>query len=82
MISLARADGASKDVLETVTHGARGDIVDSYTTLPWANVCHEVAKLRVQVLERKVVALPRLAAVGGEPEGTSREQLSRQIRPG
>jgi hypothetical protein len=73
MISLARANGASKDILETVTHGARGDIMHSYTTLRWANVCHEVAKLRVQIVEGKVVALPRLAVVGGEPGGTMRE---------
>ncbi len=68
MISLARADGAAKDVLQIVTHGARGDIMDSYTTLPWA-MCQEVAKLRVQLVERKVVALPRLAAAGVEPDG-------------
>src|SRR5579883_94410 len=41
-ISLARADGARKDILETVTHGERGDIMDSYTTLPWPAVCEEV----------------------------------------
>jgi len=52
---------------------ARGDIMDSYTTLPWANVCAEVAKPRVQLVEGKVVALPRLAVVGGEAEGTTRE---------
>ena len=61
MISLARADGAAKDILQTVTHGARGDIMDSYTTLPWANVCAEVAKLRVQIIDGNVVALPRVA---------------------
>ena len=38
--------------------------MDSYTTLPWANVCQEVAKLRVQLVEGKVVTLPRMAAVG------------------
>ena len=38
-ISLARADGARKDILETITHGERGDIMDSYTSLPWAAVC-------------------------------------------
>jgi len=73
MISLARADGAAKDVLQTVTHGARGDIMDSYTTLPWANVCAEVAKLRVQLVEGKVVPMQRLAAVRGGSEDTTRE---------
>ena len=61
MISLARADGAVKDILETVTHGARGDIMDSYITLPWANVCAEVARLRVQLIEGKTSPTPRRA---------------------
>ena len=64
-ISLARADGARKDILETVTHGQRGDIVDAYTTLPWESVCVEVAKLRVKLVEGKVLAFPQLAAAGG-----------------
>jgi integrase len=67
-ISLARADGARKDILETVTHGTRGDIIDTYTTLPWQSVCEEVSKMNVTLVEAKVIALPRLA-VGGEQEG-------------
>jgi len=46
-ISLAQADGARKDVLRWVTHGPTGDIVDLYTTLPWATLCEEVVKLRI-----------------------------------
>ena len=57
-ISLARADGARKDILETVTHGERGDVMDSYTTLPWASVCEEVAKMKVKLVEGKVIAWP------------------------
>ena len=58
-ISLARADGARKDVLEGVTHGAKsGDTIDLYTTLPWASVCEEVAKLKLKLVERKVIAWP------------------------
>jgi integrase len=57
-ISLARADGARRDVLETVTHGARGDILDMYTTLPWASVCEEVAKLKIRLVGGKVLAWP------------------------
>lgn len=63
-ISLARADGARKDILETVTHGERGDIIDAYTTLPWAAVCDEVAKLKVKFVEGKMIKLPVRAAVG------------------
>ena len=64
-ISLTRADGARKDILETVTHGARGDIIDAYTTLPWPSVCEEVAKLKVELIQSKVIEMPRLAVVGG-----------------
>jgi hypothetical protein len=47
-VSLARADGARADVLLGVTHGAKRDnLMDLYTTLPWASVCEEVAKLDV-----------------------------------
>jgi integrase len=51
-VSLARADGARADVLLGVTHGVRGNsVMDMYTSLPWASVCAEVAKLNV-ALER------------------------------
>jgi integrase len=49
-VSIARADGARADVLLGVTHGARANsVMDMYTSLPWASVCTEVAKLNVQV---------------------------------
>ena len=60
-ITLARTDGARRDVLEVITHGPRGNIVDIYTTLPWPLLCEEVAKLRVQLLEGQVIQLPKTA---------------------
>jgi integrase len=66
-ITLARVDGARKDILEAVTHGPRGNIMDVYTTLPWASLCEEVAKLRVERRAGDVVPLPR--AMGGDEEG-------------
>ncbi|HEX2568853.1 MAG TPA: hypothetical protein VH877_04780, partial [Polyangia bacterium] len=57
-ISLARADGARKDVLEHVTHGRPGGIMDLYTELPWPLLCEEVGKLRVARLAGKVLAMP------------------------
>jgi integrase len=65
-ISLARTDGARKDVLERVTHGNRGDIVDMYTELPGALLCEEVAKLRITLIESKVLAWPSARAGGIE----------------
>lgn len=49
MISLARTDGARKDILELCTHTPRkGSAIDLYTTFPWEALCEEVSKLNVQ----------------------------------
>lgn len=50
-ISLARSDGARRDVLETVTHNARGEIIDVYTEFVWPARCEAVSELRVTPLE-------------------------------
>jgi integrase len=62
-ISLALADGARRDLLETVTHGPRGDIISVYNTPPWPALCEEVKKLRIELREGVVLA----AAFGGLP---------------
>ena len=48
-ITLAQVDGARRDLLETITHGPRGDIVSVYTTFPWPALCAEVAKLQIEL---------------------------------
>ncbi len=48
-VSLARSDGARKDVLERVTHNARGEIVDAYTSFEWAALCEAVSALQVDL---------------------------------
>jgi integrase len=48
-ISLCRRGGARKDVLERVTHNARGDIVDRYTHFDWQPLCEAVLCLRIDV---------------------------------
>ena len=49
-ISLCRADGGRGDILRFITHGPnKGDVFDSYTTLPWEALCAEVAKLRINL---------------------------------
>ncbi len=53
-ISLARSDGARKDVLERVTHNARGDVVDGYTDWEWTALSEAVGSLRLG-LERSPV---------------------------
>ncbi len=49
MISLARSDGARKDLLEVCTHTPKGGrtAIDLYTTFEWPALCAEVAKLRI-----------------------------------
>ena len=54
-ITLAQVDGARRDLLETVTHGPRGDIVSIYTSFPWPTLCAEVAKLKIEVREGKIL---------------------------
>lgn len=45
-ITWARRGGARKEVLERVTHNAKGDIVDQYTHFDWQPLCEAVASLR------------------------------------
>lgn len=45
-ISLARSGGAPKDLLEVITHNARGAIIDVYTTFEWPSLCGAVRCLR------------------------------------
>ena len=61
-ISLARTDGAVKDILERCTHtpGSRA-AVDMYTSFSWETLCREVAKLRIEVrspVEPSLAPLP------------------------
>jgi len=56
-VSLSLADGARKDVLRWITHGPTGDIMDLYTTLPWSSLCAEVRKLRVEMVQGKLLAI-------------------------
>ena len=46
-ITLARADGARKDILRLVTHGPEGDILDIYSEMPWQPLCEAVMALRI-----------------------------------
>lgn len=65
LITLARADGAIDSLLRWVTHGPRpSEILDVYSSPPWADLCREIAKLRVRLLEGRIVALPAAASSG------------------
>ncbi len=55
-ITLAQVDGARRDLLETITHGPRGDIINVYTTFPWPALCEEVRKLTLTLREGQLLA--------------------------
>jgi hypothetical protein len=48
-ITYARADGASPDVLESITHNRRGEIIDVYTSFEWPTLCRAVRCLNVNL---------------------------------
>lgn len=50
-ISLARRDGARKDVFERISHNSKGDIVDGYTLFDWAPLCEAMGALRFELTE-------------------------------
>lgn len=48
-ITLAREDGAERDVLRLCTHGAPGqDVMELYTSFGWAKLCAQVQSLRIE----------------------------------
>jgi integrase len=73
-ISLCRRGGARKDVLERVTHNARGDIVDRYTHLDWEPLCEAVLCLHLDARPTLQRGIGSGGDSGGDPpalEGTS-----------
>jgi len=46
-ISLCQAGGANRDHVTWITHGAPGDMLGDYTTMPWEPLCAAVSCLQV-----------------------------------
>jgi len=65
-ISLGLADGGRKEILRWVSHGPSGDVMDLYTTLPWAALCGEVAKLNIRLRVSASPLLHRQKAKGDD----------------
>lgn len=58
--SYSRMDGASKDIIERITHNPTGEVIDRYTYFGWESLCAEVLKLKVLARPAaEVVSLPR-----------------------
>ncbi len=78
-ITLARADGAIDGMLRWITHGPKsGEMLDVYSSPPWEVLCTELAKLKIALVEGRVLAMaandtlgavvvqsPRMGATGG-----------------
>jgi integrase len=84
LITLSRADGAIDSLLRWVTHGPRpSEILDVYSSPPWADLCREIAKLRVRLLDGAVVQLHGSrgpALVQPEQAGDSTNETERPRR--
>ena len=64
-VSLCRTDGARKDLLGWISHGACGDIMDTYSTFPWKALCDEILKLNIETKKGKLICLPMAAVSNG-----------------
>lgn len=62
-ISLAQEDGGIPHILKWGTHGRKKEVWDDYTSLQWKPLCDEVAKLRLELVQGQVIALPKAVNV-------------------
>jgi integrase len=74
-ISLCLSDGARKEILKWVTHSRpQQDQMDDYTTLLYAPLCDEVAKLKVQLRrepERAIAVANAPSPAAVTPDGAT-----------
>jgi integrase len=64
-ISLGLDGGASKDLLQSITHPRPADAFDLYRTHAWAAKCEAVKQVKVQLREGTVLRLPTPATPAG-----------------
>jgi integrase len=57
-VSLARAAGANSDALKVVSHGPGSEVMDMYTTYPWATLCEAVSCIPVRLVGAQSGAHP------------------------
>ena len=49
---------ARTEVVELMTHNAKGEVIDAYTSWEWSTLCDEITKLEVDLQPAKLVVLP------------------------
>jgi hypothetical protein len=57
-ISACRNASARTEVVELMTHNAKGKVIDAYTSWEWSTLCDEISKLDVDLHSTKLEVLP------------------------
>jgi len=57
-ISACRNVSARREVIELMTHNAKGEVIDAYTSWEWSTLCDEISKLDVELHPTKLAVLP------------------------
>jgi len=57
-ISACRNASARREVIELMTHNAKGEVIDAYTSWEWSTLCDEISKLDVDLHSTKPGVLP------------------------
>jgi len=57
-ISACRNASARTEVVELMTHNAKGQVIDTYTSWEWSTLCDEITKLEVDLQPASLVVLP------------------------
>lgn len=86
-VTLARRGGARADVLERVSHNARGEMIDRYTHFDWAPLCEAVLCLRLEwppnapplLANLGEIELPELPEEGALSEGMQTMSESNEV---
>lgn len=67
-LSVARSNGARKDVIEAVTHNSAGDVVDGYTEWEWRPLCEAVAFVDFALTPEETAAFYQLRSQDSNSE--------------
>ncbi len=57
-ISTCRNASARTEVVELMTHNAKGEVIDADTSWEWSTLCDELRKLEVDLNPAKLIVLP------------------------
>jgi len=57
-ISACRNASACTEVVELITHNAKGEVIDAYTSWEWSTLCGELIKLEVDLNPANLIVLP------------------------